>query len=134
MTRALTDPHRVELLDGKPLLLVDGAVPCTTTRRRTGINWNASGRLDDYRLLTASFGVARTVRAVAPVAGHRDERSCRRAARRLSVRAGDGGTVGLDTPVATGFYRNGGLQVQHLGAELDHAAAPGPGRALGASR
>ena len=36
------------------------------------------------------------------------------------VRHGDGGTVGLHTP-ATGFCRNGGLYVQHLGAPMDHA-------------
>lgn len=59
------------------------------------------------------------MRAVAPVArviavgGHAD------GALATYVRDGDGGTVGLDTP-ATGFYRNGGLQVRHLGVELDH--------------
>ncbi|MZD03752.1 phosphopentomutase [Streptomyces sp. SID5785] len=111
--------HRVETLDGRPLLVVDGAVLVhDNLEADPGINWNASGRLDVTGFDTV-LAVARTVRGVAPVArviavgGHADGP--------LSdfVRAGDGGTVGLDTP-ASGFYRNGGLQVQHLGAELDH--------------
>ncbi|WP_327740936.1 MULTISPECIES: phosphopentomutase [unclassified Streptomyces] len=126
VTRALTDAgHRVERLDGKPLLVVDGAVLVhDNLEADPGINWNASGRLDDPDPdLALDFdgilSVARTVRAVAPVArviavgGHADGPLPE------FVRDGDGGTVGLDTP-ATGFYRNGGLQVQHLGAELDH--------------
>ncbi|MCQ4210528.1 phosphopentomutase [Streptomyces longispororuber] len=120
VTQALTDRgHRVELLDGKPLLLVDGAVLVhDNLEADPGINWNASGRLDDIGF-DGVLGVARTVRAVAPVA--RVIAVGGRADGPLGdfVRAGDGGTVGLDTP-ATGFYRNGGLQVQHLGAELDH--------------
>ncbi|MHC5262126.1 phosphopentomutase [Streptomyces sp. UC4497] len=126
VTRALTDAgHRVERLDGKPLLVVDGAVLVhDNLEADPGINWNASGRLDslddDFGLdFDGILSVARTVRAVAPVArviavgGHADSPLPE------FVRDGDGGTVGLDTP-ATGFYRNGGLQVQHLGAELDH--------------
>ncbi|MFJ8954732.1 phosphopentomutase [Streptomyces sp. NPDC102381] len=124
VTRALADAgHRVERLDGKPLLVVDGAVLVhDNLEADPGINWNASGRLDDPDLALDFDGilsVARTVRAVAPVArviavgGHADGPLPE------FVRDGDGGTVGLDTP-ATGFYRNGGLQVQHLGAELDH--------------
>ncbi|WP_306318735.1 MULTISPECIES: phosphopentomutase [unclassified Streptomyces] len=158
VTRALTDAgHRVELLDGKPLLVVDGVVLVhDNLEADPGINWNASGRLDDVDLdldldsgapsgsghapdtgpshspaststsaptSTSGFdrilAIARTVRTVAPVArviavgGHAD------GPLPGFVRDGDGGTVGLDTP-ATGFYRNGGLQVQHLGAELDH--------------
>ncbi|MGY0018969.1 phosphopentomutase [Streptomyces sp. cg35] len=120
VTRALTDAgHRVELLDGKPLLVVDGAVLVhDNLEADPGINWNASGRLDAIGF-DGILAIARTVRAIAPVArviavgGHADDRLS------TFVRAGDGGTVGLDTP-ATGFYRNGGLQVQHLGAESDH--------------
>ncbi|NEB74925.1 phosphopentomutase [Streptomyces sp. SID14478] len=120
VTQALKDAgHRVELLDGKPLLVVDGAVLVhDNLEADPGINWNASGRLDDLGF-DGILAIARTVRTVAPVArviavgGH--------AGQPLDafVREGDGGTVGLDTP-ASGFYRNGGLQVQHLGAELDH--------------
>ncbi|MET8475119.1 phosphopentomutase [Streptomyces sp. NPDC006422] len=120
VTRALTDAgHRVELLEGKPLLVVDGAVLVHDNMEADpGINWNASGRVDDLGF-DGILAVARTVRAVAPVArviavgGHAD------GPLPGFVRDGDGGTIGLDTP-ATGFYRNGGLQVQHLGAELDH--------------
>lgn len=111
--------HLVEPLGERPLLLVDGAVLVhDNLEADPGINWNASGRLSDVSF-DRILSVARTVRAVAPVArviavgGHAD--------RTLTayVRDGDGGTVGLDTP-ASGFYRNGGLQVRHLGASLDH--------------
>ncbi|MBO8196169.1 phosphopentomutase [Streptomyces oryzae] len=111
--------HKAELLDGRPLLLVDGSVLVhDNLEADPGINWNASARLDDLGF-DGILDVARTVRAVAPVArviavGGRADGPLRR-----FVRDGDGGTVGLDTP-ASGFYRNGGLQVQHLGAELDH--------------
>lgn len=111
--------HLVEPLVGRPLLLVDGAVLVhDNLEADPGINWNASGRLDDISF-DRVLGIARTVRAIAPVArviavgGHAD------GALTTYVRDGDGGTVGLDTP-ATGFYRNGGLQVRHLGVELDH--------------
>ncbi|MFC8225359.1 phosphopentomutase [Streptomyces sp. NPDC057287] len=114
--------HRVEAVDGKPPLLVDGVVLVhDNLEADPGINWNASGRLDDVPFDGPGgiVSIARTVRAVAPVArviavgGHSDGPLTG------FVRAGDGGTTGLDTP-ATGFYRNGGLQVQHLGAPLDH--------------
>ncbi|MFC9862200.1 MULTISPECIES: phosphopentomutase [unclassified Streptomyces] len=114
--------HRVEPLEGRPLLVVDGAVLVhDNLEADPGINWNASGRLDDLPFDGPGgiLAIARTVRTVAPVArviavgGHADGPLAR------FVRAGEAGTVGLDTP-ATGFYRNGGLEVQHLGAELDH--------------
>ncbi|MFF2850444.1 phosphopentomutase [Streptomyces sp. NPDC058001] len=114
--------HRVSLLDGKPLLVVDDTVLVhDNLEADPGINWNASGRLDDLPFdgPHGILAIARTVREVAPVArviavgGHAD------GPLPLSVRDGDGGTVGLDTP-ATGFYRNGGLEVQHLGARIDH--------------
>ncbi|MFD3524135.1 phosphopentomutase [Streptomyces sp. NPDC058653] len=111
--------HLVEPLRGQPLLLVDGAVLVhDNLEADPGINWNASGRLDDLSFDNI-LAIARTVRAVAPVArviavgGHAD------GPLDTYVREGDGGTVGLDTP-ATGFYRNGGLQVRHLGVDLDH--------------
>ncbi|MFF3835885.1 phosphopentomutase [Streptomyces sp. NPDC002458] len=114
--------HRAERADGKPLLVVDGAVLVhDNLEADPGINWNTSGRLDDlpFEGPGGILAIARTVRSVAPVArviavgGHAD------GPLPSFVRPGDGGTVGLDTP-ATGFYRNGGLQVQHLGAPLDH--------------
>lgn len=120
VTRALKAAgHTVEALDGGPVLVADGHVLVhDNLEADPGINWNASARLGDLPFESV-LAVARTVRAVAPVArviavgGHSD--------RPLSsyVRNGDGGTVGLDTP-ASGFYRNGGLRVQHLGAPLDH--------------
>ncbi|MFI6860999.1 phosphopentomutase [Streptomyces sp. NPDC050421] len=123
VTAALEEAgHRVELLEGKPLLVVDGAVLVhDNLEADPGINWNASGRLEDVPFdgPGSILAVARTVRTVAPVArviavgGHADGPLER------FVRAGEEGTVGLDTP-ATGFYRNGGLEVQHLGAGIDH--------------
>lgn len=111
--------HRVEPLDGRPLLVVDGAVLVhDNLEADPGINWNASGRTDDLPF-DGILAIARTVRAVAPVArviavgGHAEGPLSR------YVRDGDAGTVGLDTP-ATGFYRNGALEVRHLGAPLDH--------------
>jgi phosphopentomutase len=111
--------HTVQLLDGEPLLVVDGHVLVhDNLEADPGSNWNVSGRLEDVPFAQI-LSVARTVRAAAPVArviavGGRADQPLS-----ASVRHGDGGTVGLDTP-ATGFYRNGGLQVQHLGAQLDH--------------
>lgn len=120
VTTALTSAgHRVHLLDGRPLLVVDGVVLVhDNLEADPGINWNASGRLEDLPF-EGVLEIARTVRTVAPVArviavgGHADAPLAR------YVRDGDGDTVGLDTP-ASGFYRNGGLEVQHLGAEIDH--------------
>lgn len=84
-----------------------------------GLNWNVSARLDDLDF-AAILAIAQVVRAAAPVArviavGGRSDRPLADA-----VRPGPGGTVGLDTP-ASGFYRNGGLRVRHLGAPVDHA-------------
>ncbi len=111
--------HDVEALKGLPVLLVDGAVLVhDNLEADPGINWNVSGRLDDLPF-EPILSIAATVRSVAPVArviavgGHAN------APLSAFIRPGDGGTVGLDTP-ASGFYRNGGLQVQHLGAPLDH--------------
>ncbi|KOX30349.1 mutase [Streptomyces sp. NRRL F-4707] len=111
--------HAVEPLKDLPVLVVDGAALVhDNLEADPGINWNVSGRLEDL-----SFGqilsIAETVRSVAPVArviavgGHADGPLS------AFVRRGDGGTFGLDTP-ASGVYRNGGLEVQHLGAPLDH--------------
>ncbi|GAB3473503.1 phosphopentomutase [Nocardiopsis coralliicola] len=112
--------HRVAPLDGGPVLVVDGAALVhDNLEADPGLNWNVSGRLEDLSF-EQILSIARTVRAAAPVArviavgGHAEQPL------RASVRAGDGGTVGLDTP-ASGFYRNGGLRVQHLGAAVDHA-------------
>ncbi|GAA0447320.1 phosphopentomutase [Streptomyces olivaceiscleroticus] len=111
--------HRTELLDGKPLVVVDGRILVhDNLEADPGINWNASARLADAPFAQV-LDVARVVRTVAPVArviavgGHADGPLTG------FVRHGEAGTVGLDTP-ASGFYRNGGLEVQHLGAPLDH--------------
>ncbi|WP_051872381.1 phosphopentomutase [Streptomyces sclerotialus] len=111
--------HRTEPLDGKPLVVVDGGVLVhDNLEADPGINWNASARLAEASFAQV-LAVARVVRTVAPVArviavgGHADGPLAG------FVRHGEAGTVGLDTP-ASGFYRNGGLQVQHLGAPLDH--------------
>ncbi|OKI06752.1 mutase [Streptomyces sp. CB02923] len=114
------DGHRTGLLGGRPLLVVDGRILVhDNLEADPGVNWNVSGRLEDVSF-TSVLRVARVVRSVAPVArviavgGHAD------APLHTFVRRGALGTVGLDTP-ASGFYRNGGLAVRHLGAPLDHA-------------
>lgn len=114
-----TAGHRTELLDGKPIVVVDGEMLVhDNLEADPGLNWNVSARLDRVAwpdLLHAS----RVVRSIAPVArviavgGYSDGPLSG------AVRSGDYGTVGLDTP-ASGFYRNGGLQVVHLGAHIDH--------------
>lgn len=111
--------HGVEPVADAAVLRVDGRVLVhDNLEADPGINWNASGRLEDLPFADV-LAIARTVRSAAPVArviavaGHAPQPLTR------FVRPGDGGTVGLDTP-ATGFYRNGGLRVQHLGAPLDH--------------
>ncbi len=111
--------HTVRTLPDLAVLHVDGAVIVgDNLEADPGLNWNASGRLDDVDF-DHMLRIARTVRGVAPVArviavgGHSD-RSLLEA-----VRAGDGGTAGLDTP-ASGFYRTGGLRVVHLGCTIDH--------------
>ncbi|MDA0563896.1 phosphopentomutase [Streptomonospora sp. S1-112] len=111
--------HRVEPLAGGPVLVVDGAALVhDNLEADPGLNWNVSCRLADLPFEEV-VAVARTVRAVAPVArviavgGDSDGPLAE------AVRPGADGTVGLDTP-ASGFYRNGGLRVLHLGAEVDH--------------
>ncbi|MEU6034856.1 phosphopentomutase [Actinomadura sp. NPDC047616] len=119
VTAALEAAGRtVRRLDGRPVLVVDETVLVhDNLEADPGINWNVSGRLEDLPF-DGILAIARTVRRVAPVArviavgGHADGPLHRH------VRDGDGGTVGLDTP-ASGFYRNGGLRVQHLGVPLD---------------
>ena len=112
--------HRVELFEGdQPLLVVDGAALLhDNLEADPGLNWNVSARLDELpweRILQ----IATLVREHAPVArviavgGHSDRPLA------ASVRTGADGTIGLDTP-ASGFYRLGGLQVQHLGVDIDH--------------
>lgn len=112
--------HSVELFEGdRPLLVVDGAALVhDNLEADPGLNWNVSARLDELpweRILQ----IAALVREHAPVArviavgGHSDRPLA------ATVRAGADGTVGLDTP-ASGFYRLGGLQVQHLGVDIDH--------------
>lgn len=111
--------HEAAPLDDLPLLVVDGRVLVHDSREADpGVNWNVSGRLEDTGF-EQILDIARTVRTVAPVArviavgGHADEPVT------AYVRGGDGGVIGFDTP-ASGFYANGGLRVEHLGAPLDH--------------
>ena len=112
--------HSVELFEGdQPLLVVDGAALVhDNLEADPGLNWNVSASLDDLSW-EEILAIATLVREHAPVArviavgGHSDRPLA------ASVRTGADGTIGLDTP-ASGFYRLGGLQVQHLGVEIDH--------------
>lgn len=116
--------HSVELLASKggpplPVLLVDGyALVHDNLEADPALNWNVSADTR-YMPFTSILSIAETVRKIAPVArviavGGRAD-----GAVTSFVRAGEQRTMGFDTP-ASGFYRNGNLQVQHLGARLDH--------------
>lgn len=113
--------HRVEPLgDARAPLVVDGAALVhDNLEADPGLNWNVSARLDELSF-DQILAIAGVVRRVAPVArviavgGHSDRPLAE------SVRPGPDDTLGLDTP-ASGFYRLGGLRVQHLGAEIDHS-------------
>lgn len=112
--------HKAEPLDGdRPLIVVDDTVLVhDNLEADPRLNWNVSGRLTDNRFEEIE-AIAHLTRQVAPVGrviavgGHSDE------ALVAYVREGPDGTLGMDTP-ASGFYRNGGLQVLHLGADIDH--------------
>ncbi len=115
-----TAGHRVELLDGLPLLVVDGvALVHDNLEADPGLNWNVSCRLTDLPF-DDIVAIARIVRSVAPVArviavgGHTDRPLTE------AVREGADGAVGMDTP-ASGLYQHDGLEVLHLGADVDHA-------------
>ena len=115
--------HRTDHLEGRALLVVDGvALVHDNLEADPGLNWNVSCRLDDLAF-EEIVAIARLVRDVAPVArviavgGQSD------GPLPDFVRNGDFGVVGMDTP-ASGFYRNGGLEVLHLGAPIDHSSSP----------
>ncbi|OKL50477.1 phosphopentomutase [Boudabousia marimammalium] len=83
-----------------------------------GLNWNVSARLSDVTW-DKLMDVSKLVRQVAPVArvicvGGYSEKTLDN-----YTHPGSHGTYGLDTPM-TGFYVNGGLQVVHLGLDIDH--------------
>lgn len=113
--------HTVGLFEGdKPLLVVDGvALVHDNLEADPALNWNVSACLDEMPW-ESILAVAKVVRSVAPVArviavgGYSDRPLSQ------SVRTGPSDTIGLDTP-ASGFYRLGGLQVQHLGVDIDHS-------------
>lgn len=111
--------HCTRLLDGWPVIVVDEHMLVhDNLEADPGLNWNVSAPLDivPWEVL---LDAAQTVRSVAPVArviavgGYSDRPLS------ASVREGDLGVVGLDTP-ESGFYRNHGLKVQHLGATVDY--------------
>lgn len=114
-----TAGHAVETLDGLPLLVVDGeALVHDNLEADPALNWNVSARLTSMSW-EQLLEIATIVRQVAPVARVIAVGGVSDGDLRQFVRPGEQGTVGLDTP-ASGFYRNGGLQVQHLGTALDH--------------
>lgn len=111
--------HQVERLDGLPILVVDGcALVHDNLEADPGLNWNVSCRLSDLPFDHVA-AIARIVRSVAPVArviavgGYTDRPLT------AAVREGEDGAVGIDTP-ASGLYRHDGLEVLHLGAEVNH--------------
>lgn len=109
-------------LSGTPVLLVDGCmVVGDNLEADPGLNYNVTGSLD-----LTSFEhiaeVAKIVRGVVSVS-----RVIAVGGTGLDVdklvshlRQGIGGVHGIDTP-ATGFYDRDGLQVRHMGSELDRS-------------
>jgi len=111
--------YRTQQLNGEPIILVDDAILVhDNLEADPALIWNVSARLTEVPWETI-LDIAKLVRNVAPVSrviavgGYSDQPLYKH------VRLGDGGAIGLDTP-ASGFYTNGGLQVEHLGAALDH--------------
>lgn len=120
---------------GRMVLVEDAAIVHDNLEADPALNWNVSARLADmdWEQIEA---ISRVVRAVAPVARVIAVGGVSDGPLDSFVRDGAAGTVGLDTP-ASGFYRNGGLRVNHMGADIDHsrqlpqvAASAGLGVAL----
>ncbi|MFZ1382528.1 MAG: phosphopentomutase [Scrofimicrobium sp.] len=112
--------HHVHLLDGdKPLIVVDGGILVhDNLEADPALNWNVTGRLSEFTFDQIK-DVALIVREVAPVARVIAGGGYSGLPLTSYVRPGLEGTLGVDTP-ATGFYKNGGFQVVHLGARIDH--------------
>ena len=115
--------HKVEWARTEmPVLLVDGAmVVGDNLEADPGLNYNVTGSLG-----LTSFehiaDVARTVREAVSIS-----RVIAVGGRGLdaqglvsNLREGTEGVYGIDTP-ATGFYDREGLQVEHMGVDLDHS-------------
>lgn len=128
--------YSVELLADNRMLMIDGcALVHDNLEADPGLNWNVSARLqdmswDDLRSIAVDVRRVAPVARVIAVGGYSDRPLVD------SVKEGGDGTFGLDTP-ASGFYKNGGLQVEHLGIDIDHgrqlpelAAASGLGVSL----
>ena len=109
-------------LSGMPVLLVDGCmVVGDNLEADPGLNYNVTGSLDltDFEHIT---DVARVVRRVVSVSRVIAVGGPGLDAEELvsHLREGIGGVHGIDTP-ATGFYDREGLQVRHMGIELDRS-------------
>ncbi|MGI9048799.1 MAG: phosphopentomutase [Rubrobacteraceae bacterium] len=109
-------------LSGMPVLLVDGCmVVGDNLEADPGLNYNVTGSLD-----LTSFEhiaeVAKVVRGVVFVSRVIAVGGTGLDAGELvsHLREGIGGVHGIDTP-ATGFYDRDGLQVRHMGSELDRS-------------
>lgn len=109
----------VQQAPDKPTLIVDDEMIIhDNLEADPGLNWNVSARMDRVTW-DELYAVARIVRDYAPVArviavGGISEKPLTE-----YTRPGPPGTYGLDTP-ATGFYKNRGFQVEHMGAEVNH--------------
>lgn len=104
------------------VLLVDGAmVVGDNLEADPGLNYNVTGSLD-----LTSFehiaDVARSVREAVSISRVIAVGGCGLDAEGLvsNLREGSEDVYGIDTP-ATGFYDREGLQVEHMGVDLDHS-------------
>lgn len=107
---------------GMPILLVDGCmVVGDNLEADPGLNYNVTGSLDltDFEHI---IDVAKVVRRVVSVSRVIAVGGPGLDAGELvsHLREGIGGVHGIDTP-ATGFYDRDGLQVRHMGIELDRS-------------
>lgn len=115
--------HQVEWARPEmPVLLVDGAmVVGDNLEADPGLNYNVTGSLD-LTSFEHIVDVARTVREAVSISRVIAVGGLGLDAPGLvsNLREGAEGVYGIDTP-ATGFYDRDGLQVQHMGVDLDHS-------------
>jgi len=109
-------------LPGMPVLLVDGCmVVGDNLEADPGLNYNVTGSLDltDFEHIARVAEVVRgmvSVSRVIAVGGPGLDAD----GLVSNLREGAGGVHGIDTP-ATGFYDREGLQVRHMGVDLDRS-------------
>jgi len=124
VSQALADAgHEVRrALPEMPVLLVDGCMVIgDNLEADPGLNYNVTGSLDltDFGHISGVAAVVREVVSVARVIAVGGP-GLDAAGLVENLRRGVAEVYGIDTP-ATGFYDGEGLQVRHMGVDLDHS-------------